>query len=241
MSTLTIYVCFEGWNNIAGKNYYFFYDNVSYKDTTGLVRVPSLNNTSTNIYLFNNDSSLSNYSGVYDHISENQVLDKYFIDKGCLYEEKGLYKFTRNNPDNLAETITDYLYINSDNTLSYSIEKLYIPDEYTNGKLPSGYYSFDSNGYIKRGDLDTTNYNGKPYIKDYVTYIDGIKVSCGLFIYDRYYYYSNTNCEIVRDTTFYVSKTNNLGISEGLYYFDGQGRMYDQNFKLIEVKQDETK
>ena len=235
MSTLTIYVCFEGWNNIAGKNYYFFYDNVSYKDTTGLVRVPSLNNTSTNIYLFNNDSSLSYYSGVYDHISENQVLGKYFIDKGCLYEEKGLYKFTRNNPDNLAETITDYLYINSDNTLSYSIEKLYIPDEYTNGKLPSGYYNFDSNGYIIRDDTETTDSNGEVYIKDNFTYIDGIKVSRGLFIYGSYYYYSNTNCEIVRDTTFYVSKTNNLGISEGLYYFDKEGRMYDQYFDLIEV------
>ena len=241
LSTLTIYVCFEGWNYISGNNYYYFYDNVSYKDTTGLVRVPSLNNTSTNIYLFNNDSSLSNYSGVYDHISENQVLGKYFIDKGCLYEEKGLYKFTRNNPDNLAEIITDYLYINSDNTLSYSIEKLYIPDEYTNGKLPSGYYNFDSNGYIIRDDTETTNSNGEVYIKDNFTYIDGIKVSYGLFVYDSHYYYSNTNCEIVRDTTFYISKTNNLGISEGLYYFDDQGRMYDQNFKLIEVKQDETK
>lgn len=213
---------------------YYYIDYETGENITGLYKVKNYNDGNVYIHLFNEDGSFaSTFTGLYKNNVYNTT---YYIEFGIVQENKGLIKYKENPLDEIYE----YIYIQSDNSLLTSIDNYYI-DTNLNNLLPSGYYSFDSNGYIKRDDLDTTNYDGEPYIKDYVTYIDGIKVSCGLFTYQNYYYYSNINCEIVRDTTFYVSKTNNLGISEGLYYFDGQGRMYDQNFKLIEVKQDETK
>lgn len=223
-----------GWIQNNGEYKYIDYDTGEY--LTGLHKLESYNSNDSNlnIYLFDeNGIYLSSYNGIYFNSSDNKT---YYIVFGKVLEKKGFNKLT------IGSSVEDfeYIYIQSDNSLLTSIDNYYI-DTNLNNLLPSGYYSFDSNGHIKRDDLDTTNYDGKPYIKDYVTYIDGIKVSCGLFTYQNYYYYSNINCEIVRDTTFYVSKTNNLGIREGLYYFDEQGRMYDENFNLMKVKQDETK
>lgn len=223
-----------GWIQNNGEYKYIDYDTGDY--LTGLHKLESYNDTETNLYIYLFDDSgvyMSSYKGIYF----NPIDDKtYYIINGKVNETKGITKFY----NDLSFENFEYIYIQSDNSLLTSIDNYYI-DTNLNNLLPSGYYSFDSNGYIKRDDLDTTKYNGQLYIKDYVTYIDGIKVSYGLFVYNNYLYYSNINCEIVRSTTFYVSKTNNLGISEGLYYFDEQGRMYDQNFKLIEVKEDETK
>lgn len=212
-----------------GEYKYIDYDTGEY--LTGLHKLESYNSNDSNlnIYLFDeNGIYLSSYNGIYFNSSDNKT---YYIVFGKVLEKKGFNKLS------ISSSVEDfeYIYIQSDNSLLTSTDNYYI-DTNLNKLLPSGYYSFDSNGYIKRDDLDANNYNGQIYIKDYVTYIDGIKVSYGLFTYQNYYYYSNINCEIVRDTTFYVSKTNNLGISEGLYYFDDQGRMYDQNFTLIEVK-----
>lgn len=222
-----------GWIQDNGEYKYIDYDTGEY--LTGLHKLESYNSSdkSLHIYLFDESGIyLSSYSGVYFNSIDNKT---YYIINGQVSETKGLAKFsTLSSIENF-----EYIYVQSDNSLLTS-GRYYI-DTNLNSLLASGYYNFDSNGYIIREDTETTNSNGEVYIKGNFTYIDGIKVSYGLFIYDSYYYYSNTNCEIVRDTTFYVSKTNNLGISEGLYYFDGQGRMYDQNFKLIEVKQDETK
>ena len=217
-----------------GEYKYIDYDTGEY--LTGLHKLESYNSNDSNlnIYLFDeNGIYLSSYNGIYFNSSDNKT---YYIVFGKVLEKKGFNKLS------IGSSVEDfeYIYVQSDNSLLTSIDNYYI-DTNLNNLLPSGYYSFDSNGYIKRDDLDTANYDGQPYIKDYVTYIDGIKVSYGLFTYENHYYYSNINCEIVRNTTFYVSKTNNLGISEGLYYFDEQGRMYDQNFDLIEVNQYETK
>ena len=225
---LTAYAIWGGWANLNGSYYYIDYNSGDFY--TGLHKVLHYNSTDKNLYImkFKDTGEFdSAFSGLFYNNKDNKT---YYIVNGIVQENKGLIKYKENPLDEIYE----YIYIQSDNSLLTSIDNYYI-DTNLNNLLPSGYYSFDSNGYIKRDDLDTTKYNAQPYIKDYVTYIDGIKVSCGLFTYQNYYYYSNTNCEIVRDTTFYVSKTNNLGISEGLYYFDEQGRMYDQNFDLIEV------
>lgn len=221
-----------GWIKENNKWRYLEYSSESTeKYLTGLNKLKSYNANDSNLYIFLFDEAgyfQNDFSGIFNNSEDEK---KYYVLSGIVQENLGLTAYFSTETSSSYE----YIYIQSDNSLLTSIDNYYI-DTNLNNLLPSGYYSFDSNGYIKRDDLDTTKYNGKPYIKDYVTYIDGIKVSYGLFIYDSYYYYSNTNCEIVRDTTFYVSKTNNLGISEGLYYFDDQGRMYDQNFTLIEVK-----
>ena len=225
---LTAYAIWGGWANLNGSYYYIDYNSGDFY--TGLHKVLHYNSTDKNLYImkFKDTGEFdSAFSGLFYNNKDNKT---YYIVNGIVQENKGLIKYKENPLDEIYE----YIYIQSDNSLLTSIDNYYI-DTNLNNLLPSGYYSFDSNGYIKRDDLETANYDGQPYIKDYVTYIDGIKVSCGLFVYDSYYYYSNTNCEIVRSTTFYVSKTNNLGINEGLYYFDEEGRMCDQNFDFIEV------
>lgn len=217
-----------GWIQNNGEYKYIDYETGDY--LTGLHKLESYNNTETNLYIYlfdDNGVYMSSYKGIYFNPVDDET---YYIINGKVNETKGITKFY----NDLSFENFEYIYIQSDNSLLTSIDNYYIETN-LNNLLPSGYYSFDSNGYIKRDDLDTNNYNGQIYIKDYVTYIDGIKVSYGLFVYENHYYYSNINCEIVRNTTFYVSKTNNLGISEGLYYFDEEGQMYDQNFNLIEV------
>lgn len=217
-----------GWIQDNGEYKYIDYDTGEY--LTGLHKLESYNSseTSLHIYLFNEYGIyMSSYNGVYFNSIDNKT---YYIINGKASETKGLTRFsTLSSIENF-----EYIYVQSDNSLLTS-GRYYI-DTNLNSLLPSGYYNFDSNGYIIRDDTEITDSNGQIYIKDNFTYIDGIKVSYGLFVYDNHYYYSNINCEIVRNTTFYVSKTNNLGISEGLYYFDEEGRMYDQNFNLIEVK-----
>ena len=57
-------------------------------------------------------------------------------------------------------------------------------------------------------------------------YIDGIKVGLGLFEWNGGYYYARTSTgEIIRNRTYWVTKTNSLPIPEGSYQFDAQGRL----------------
>lgn len=228
-----------GWIKENNKWRYLEYSSESTeKYLTGLNKLKSYNANDKNLYIFLFDEAgyfQNDFSGIFNDSEDEK---KYYVLSGIVQENLGLTAYFSTETSSSYE----YIFIQSDNSLLTS-GRYYINTNLNSLlPLPSGYYEFDANGYIKRDDLDTTNYyNGQLYIKDYVTYIDGIKVSWGLFTYQDYYYYSNINCEIVRNTTFYVSKTNNLGISEGLYYFDEQGRMYDQNFDLIEVNQYETK
>lgn len=214
-----------GWIQDNREYKYIDYDTGEY--LIGLHKLESYNSSDTSLHIYLFDESgiyLSSYSGVYFNSIDNKT---YYIINGKVSETKGLTRFsTLSSIENF-----EYIYVQSDNSLLTS-GRYYI-DTNLNSLLTSGYYNFDSNGYIIRDDTEITDSNRQVYIKGNFTYIDGIKVSYGLFVYNNNLYYSNTNCEIVRNTTFYVSKTNNLGISEGLYYFDEQGRMYDQNFNLI--------
>ena len=221
---IEVYAIWGGWINFNGTYYYIDYNTGEFLN--GLNRVDHYSENKTYIMKFDNGIFDIGYTGIYYDSNYNK---NYYVASGIVQENLGLIKYTTN----ITTLSFEYIYVQSDNSLLTS-GRYYI-DTNLESSLPSGYYNFDSNGYIIRDDTETTNSNGEVYIKDNFTYIDGIKVSCGLFVYNSHYYYSNINCEIVRNTTFYVSKTNNLGISEGLYYFDEQGRMYDQNFDLIEV------
>ena len=222
---IEVYAIWGGWVNYNG--YYYYIDYNTGEFLNGLKRVEHYSENKTYIMKFDNGIFDIGYTGIYYDSNYNK---NYYVASGIVQENSGLIKYTTN----ITTLSFEYIFIQSDNSLLTS-GRYYI-DTNLNSLLPSGYYNFDSNGYIIRDDTEITDSNGQIYIKDNFTYIDGIKVSYGLFVYNNNLYYSNTNCEIVRNTTFYVSKTNNLGINEGLYYFDEEGRMYDQNFNLIEVK-----
>ncbi len=226
---LTVIAIYGGWTNNGSDVYYVDY----YSDFTpsGLFRAENREDSSkTSIYKFLEGGLLDySYSGIYFNKIDNY---SYYIEGGMVIETEGFLKISSKEELGLFY----YIFISSNNALLKN-GTFYIDS--TNGLLPSGYYTFDENGYIFREDAVTINSKGKVYIKDNKTYIDGIKVSYGLFAYNDgnhyYYYYSNNNGEIVRDQTFFITNVNDTGVKQGLYYFDEQGRMYNQNFELWEV------
>ena len=126
----------------------------------------------------------------------------------------------------------EYLYVSNDGDL-YKNGTYYLTSK-DDDILPSGYYEFDENGYIVREDKDNTMYNQTLYVKNNITYIDGIRVAYGLFEQDNYLYYSDANGNLIKNKTFFISNTNEINISIGLYYFDAEGRMCNE--KLIPIE-----
>ena len=222
---LTVIAIYGGWTNNGSDVYYVDY----YSDFTpsGLARTESREDSSkTSIYKFLEGGLLDySYSGIYFNEIDNYF---YYIEGGMVIETEGFLQISSKEELGLF----NYIFISSNNTLLTN-GAFYIDSP--NGLLPSGYYTFDENGYIIREDTDTINSNGEVYIKENKTYIDGIRVSYGLFDYNGYYYYSNNYGEIVTNQTFFITNVNDTGVQQGLYYFDEQGRMYNQNFELWEV------
>ncbi len=58
------------------------------------------------------------------------------------------------------------------------------------------------------------NENGTLYY-----YVDGVKQDIGLFEYEGNYYYSRTGGALVKDCTYFISRTNGL-LPAGTYTFD---------------------
>ena len=130
----------------------------------------------------------------------------------------------------------EYMYVSKDGDL-YRNGEYYLTSK-DGDVLPSGYYNFDENGYIIREDDDATMYNHTLYVKNNVTYFDGIRVAYGLFDQNNYLYYSDSNGNLVKDKTFYVidiKDYSSSNIKVGLYYFDSEGRMCDEQLNPIEV------
>lgn len=228
---------YGGWYlDIDNKsNYYLDYN--SGELFKGLKKVESKDNTDNiSICYFDETSGLfkDDYTNTYLNPTDNKY---YFIINGVV-QEKGFYKYSLDNTSNDY----NYVFVNNDNSLLTNGTYYIDVSEINNSLLPSGYYTFDNNGLISKEDKTISNYNGdNVYIANInnegdSTYINGIRVAYGLFIDNNHYKYSNTEGYIVKNTTYYVSNINNLNnIKEGLYYFDNNGFMYDENFNIIEV------
>ena len=216
---------------INNKGNFYYVDYLTGDFLTGLNRVEHYNTDidGTYIFKFTNDGILDlSYSGTFHNDSDNRL---YFILNGEIKTGPSLYSFQNN--EQLGTNIYNYVYVVADNHV-FSNGNFYIKNN-EDDILPSGYYDFDENGYIVREDSDSSNYNQKIYIKGDSTFIDGIRVAYGLFEYDNYLYYSDSNGYIVKDKTFYVSKNNGYNVTEGLYYFNSEGKMCDESLNVIEV------
>ncbi len=55
-------------------------------------------------------------------------------------------------------------------------------------------------------------------------YVDGVKQDIGLFEYEGNYYYSRTGGALVKDCTYFISRTNGL-MDPDTYTFDANGVM----------------
>lgn len=209
------------------ESYYIDYETGKY--LTGLKKVESIEGDGVELCLFDNDDGkfLSDYVGAYLN-DDNRY---YFINFGVAIINEGFVEYV----SDLTSMHVEYMYVSKDGDL-YRNGEYYLTSK-DGDTLPSGYYNF-KDGYIIREDDDTTMYNQTLYVKNDVTYIDGIRVAYGLFDQNNYLYYSDSNGNLVKNKTFYVADTKDYSsekVKAGLYYFDSEGKMCDERLNPIEV------
>ncbi|MCD7859385.1 MAG: hypothetical protein LUH51_04335, partial [Firmicutes bacterium] len=83
----------------------------------------------------------------------------------------------------------------------------------------AGYYTFDEDGKMVT-DLDGIVVDDG----NWYYYVKGAKTYAGLILIDGDYYYVKSDCTVVHDCTYYISKTNGL-MAAGYYTFDEDGKM----------------
>ena len=96
--------------------------------------------------------------------------------------------------------------------------------------LPEYGFAFESDGVIVH-DEDTSKNGICDGDGSKFYYIDGVKVGEGLIKVGDYYYYARTSSgEIVRNRQYWITKTNELPIQQGIFDFDAEGRMIVTGF-----------
>ena len=96
--------------------------------------------------------------------------------------------------------------------------------------LPEYGFAFDSDGVIVH-DEDTSKNGICDGDGSKFYYIDGVKVGEGLIKVGDYYYYARTSSgEIVRNRQYWITKTNELPMQQGIFDFDAEGRMIVTGF-----------
>ena len=151
--------------------------------------------------------------------------DTYWIKDGVNVTFPGLIRI---NVGTDAAPHYHYYYFDEDDKAvkdgMYKVEK-------NNGlPLPCYKYRFDAEGIIEH-DEDTSKNGICDGDGSRFYYIDGVKVGEGLIMVDGSYYYARTStAEIVRNRSYWVTKTNGLPIKEGTYKFDADGRMIINGF-----------
>ena len=151
--------------------------------------------------------------------------DTYWIKDGVNVTFPGLIRI---NVGTDAAPHYHYYYFGEDSKAvkdgMYKVEK-------NNGlRLPCYNYKFDANGIIEH-DEDTSKNGICDGDGSRFYYIDGVKVGEGLIMVDGSYYYARTStAEIVRNRSYWVTKTNGLPVKEGTYKFDADGRMIINGF-----------
>ena len=171
----------------------------------GLQKALNQERDASDWYLFDTETGewLSDYNGLYTQM-ENGIEKTYLIKDGMRVAYPGLF-----------ELDGYYYYITSSYALvknsKYTISK-------TNGLMPQGTYTFDSegrlvvlDGIVKDGDVWTY-------------YVDGAKTYAGLIKIGGDCYYVKSDCTVVHGKDYFVSKANGL-MPQGTYTFDSEGKM----------------
>lgn len=220
---LVIYAYFGGWIETNNKVYnYIDFNSGSY--LTGLNKVETIKGGSPKIHLFNDDGTFnSSYNGTYTSKKDNKT---YYLKNGIVSEG-----------NDFIIVDNKIMYLTKTNSIYKSLNNVYInTSNITNSILPSGYYSFDNEGYIIKKDtsLSTISLSGDTYIYDN-TYLCkyGISIDLGLFkTSSNNYVYTDTNGKLIKNQTYYIDRLNGYDstyIKEGLYYFDSNGYLNIKN------------
>ena len=151
--------------------------------------------------------------------------DTYWIKDGVNVEFPGLIRI--NVGTDAAPHYHYYYFGEDDKAVKDGDHKV---DKNNGLPLPCYKYRFDAEGIIEH-DEDTSKNGICDGDGSKFYYIDGVKVGEGLIMVDGSYYYARTStAEIVRNRSYWVTKTNGLPIKEGTYKFDADGRMIINGF-----------
>lgn len=153
------------------------------------------------------------------------------ISQGIVKQADGHWYYYLNGEKYYAGLITIngvYYYINSDfeviHDRSYTISK-------TNGLLDQGTYDFDSQGHLI---LNSVKKEGIVKAADghWYYYVNGEKTYAGLIQIDGYYYYVNSNFEVIHDQSYFITKTNDI-MQQATYVFDAEGHIVQSSINGI--------
>lgn len=187
-----------GWTEIDGETYYL--DTETGYAATGIKPLTPKGATEEARCVFDaNGVFQKNVTGVYDVGN-----DTYWLNSGIIEEYAGLKRVVKEDGE------VNYYYFGKDGKAvkdgNYKVEK-----KSNDLLLPCYQYRFDANGIIEH-DADTSK-NGIAEETGSDTefyFIDGIKVGEGLLNIDGKYYYARTSTgEIIKNRSYWISKTNN--------------------------------
>lgn len=155
----------------------------------------------------------------------------YLLSQGYVEIYKGIYR---------DSSSLSYYFFGQSNT-AYRNGSYFIPNADKLGHFFPGSFKFDNKGklisVVSSGSVST---DMTKYIDDGKLKIDGVIAGIGLFeLTDGYIYYAKDDGSIVKNSTCYVSKTNdvqdasNNPIKAGLYWFDAEGHLCDSLMRPI--------
>ena len=155
----------------------------------------------------------------------------YLLSRGYVEIYKGIYR---------DSSSLSYYFFGQSNT-AYRNGSYFIPNADKLGHFFPGSFKFDNKGklisVVSSGSVST---DMTKYIDDGKLKIDGVIAGIGLFeLTDGYIYYAKDDGSIVKNSTCYVSKVNdvkdasNNPIKAGLYWFDAEGHLCDSLMRPI--------
>ncbi len=212
-----------GWTEIDGETYYL--DTETGYAAIGIKPLTPKGATEEARCVFDAEGVFqSGVTGVY-----TVGADTYWLNSGIIEEYAGLKRVVKEDGE------VNYYYFGKDGKAvkdgNYKVEK-----KSNDLLLPCYQYRFDANGIIEH-DADTSK-NGIAEETGSDTefyFIDGIKVGEGLLNIDGKYYYARTSTgEIIKNRSYWISKTNNnYQIPCAMYYFDADGVMQIDGFVTV--------
>ena len=150
-------------------------------------------------------------------------VDGKMVIKSGLVEENGdLYYYVdgAKTAAGLIEWEGNYYYIAS-NLKAVKDAKHYVFADKANGLKSAGWYWFNADGTMYLEGIREEN--GTKYY-----YKDGVKNYAGLIEISGEYYYVKSDCSVVCDRSYYVTKSNGL-MPSATYTFDADGKMVIKN------------
>ena len=147
---------------------------------------------------------------------------KMIIMNGLVEENGDLYYYVdgAKTAAGLIEWEGDYYYIAS-NLKAVKGARHYIFADKANGLKAAGWYWFNADGTMFLEGIREEN--GTKYY-----YKDGVKNYAGLIEISGEYYYVKSDCSVVCDRSYYVTKSNGL-MPSATYTFDADGKMVIKN------------